>query len=223
MRLIGINGGTFDPIHYGHLRPALEAMQLLQMAEVQFVPCFQPVHKGQPQVSAAQRCQMIERAIEAQPQFVLNKIEIEQGGPSYMVQTLKALKPDFANEALVLMMGTDAFAKFCSWHQWQRILALSNILIMHRPGVNVLSDAAQQGASLSNEESLWLQRKVESFTCDHGQIMELAVTQLDISSTQIRQYLQSGMGVDYLTPQSVVQYMQQNQLYQPDLLQNQGA
>lgn len=131
-----------------------------------------------------------------------------------MVQTLEVLKPQFQEDALVLMMGTDAFAKFCSWCQWQRILELANIVILHRPGVQILSQATAQGMQEPNrEEQLWLDAQVKSFTRDHGQIMEMAVTQLDISSTQIRQNLQSGVSADYLTPYRVVQYIDRNRLY----------
>ena len=215
MRLIGINGGTFDPIHYGHLRPALEAKQRLDLAEVRFIPCYQPVHKGQPQVSAQQRCEMIGMAIKSQPGFLLDTIEIDQGGPSYMVQTLEVLKPQFADDSLVLMMGTDAFAKFCSWYQWQRILELANILILHRPGQEILSSATAQGMQEpTEEEQLWLDSNVKKYSLPAGQIQELSVTQLDISSTLIRQNLSTGLSADYLTPFSVVQYIQNHKLYQ---------
>lgn len=214
MRLIGLNGGTFDPIHYGHLRPALEAKQRLGLSQVRFIPCYQPVHKGQPQVSAAQRCDMIELAIETQEGFLLDRIEIDKGGPSYMVQTLELLKPDFAEDSLVLMMGTDAFAKFCSWHQWSRILELANIVIFHRPGQDVVKEAVLQGHQApSAEEQLWLERKVKKFSLPAGQMVELAVTQLDISSTQIRQHLANGLSADYLTPYGVVKYIEKHRLY----------
>lgn len=214
MRLIGINGGTFDPIHYGHLRPAIEAKQSLKLDEVRFIPCYQPVHKDQPQVSAKQRCDMISLAIETQPGFVIDTIEIDKGGPSYMVETLELLKPQFMDDALVLMMGTDAFAKFCSWHQWQRILELANIVIFHRPGQEVIRFATAQGIQKpSDEEQLWFKRNVAEFSLPAGQIVELAVTQLDISSTQIRQILNNGLSADYLTPYRVVKYIEEHRLY----------
>lgn len=215
MRLIGINGGTFDPIHYGHLRPALEAQQKLGLSQVRFVPCYQPVHKGQPQVSAQQRCEMIAMAIESQPNFLLDTLEIDKGGPSYMVETLELLKPKFPQDSLVLMMGTDAFAKFCSWHQWQRILELANIAVFHRPGQEMVRESALSGEiALSAEERLWLERQVKTLNQPAGQIVEMAVTQLDISSTKIRQVLANGLSTDYLTPYTVVKYIQKNRLYQ---------
>lgn len=218
MRLIGINGGTFDPIHYGHLRSAFEAQQQLGLSQVRFIPCYQPVHKGQPQVSAKQRCDMISLAIESQSSFLLDTIEIDLGGPSYMVQTLEALKPTFKKDSLVLMMGTDAFANFCKWHQWQRILELANIAIYHRPGQEIISTATAQGIQKpSAEEQLWLARKAPKITQQAGQIVELAVTQLDISSTQIRDNLKTGISANYLTPYRIVQYIQTQRLYQAPL------
>lgn len=206
MRFIGINGGTFDPIHYGHLRAALEVMQKIALQQVRFVPCYQPVHRGTPSVSVKQRCDMIALAIEAQPHFVLDTIEIDRGGPSYMVDTLAELQQRIESDCgLVLMMGTDAFAKFCSWHQWQEILKLANLVVMHRPG---------EALDLHGDEAkLFTQREVKKFSALHGQIMELAITQLDISSTAIRADLQKGVQADYLTPYRVNQYIQKHGLY----------
>jgi len=162
MKFIGINGGTFDPVHYGHLRPALEVMQNLNLEQVRFVPCYQPVHKDTPSVSAQQRSEMIQLSIAKQPKFALDTIEMDKGGPSYMVDTLSILKKQFGDYGLVLMMGTDAFAKFHSWHNWQEILELANILIMHRPGEPV----AQTG--LSGE--IYKQYQVSTFTQMQGHI-----------------------------------------------------
>lgn len=206
MKFIGINGGTFDPIHYGHLRPALEVMQELNLDQVQFIPCYQPVHKGMPNVAAEQRSEMIRLAIENQPKFVLNTIEIDKGGPSYMVETLALLKQQFPEDSLVLMMGTDAFAKFHTWHQWQRILQLANIVIMHRPGEPV----PQQGQS----GEIYQKYHVTKLSLASGQIMDMDVTQLDISSTMVREHLRLGHSAEYLLPYCVVQYIEANNLYQ---------
>lgn len=214
MRFIGINGGTFDPIHYGHLRAALEVMQRVRMEQVRFVPCYQPVHRGTPSVSAEQRCAMIELAIEAQPQFVLDTIEIDRGGPSFMVDTLAQLKQQYVDDqtGLVLMMGTDAYAKFCSWHNWQEILDLANLVIMHRPGEKL---------DLHGEEAkLFTECEAKQFSALSGQIMELAITQLDISSTAIREDIKQGIQPDYLTPYRVNQYIQKHGLYGVDVAEH---
>lgn len=206
MKLIGINGGTFDPIHYGHLRPALEVMQKLKLNEVQFIPCYQPVHKDQPSVSAQQRCDMIAMAIKPQPKFKLNTIEIDKGGPSYSVETLEILKAQYPQDALVLMMGTDAFAKFHSWHRWQDIIELANIVIMHRPGEAVPLDCTSG--------RIYQKYKVNEFTQASQQMMDLEVTQLDISSTQIRSLVAQGFSAEYLLLPCVMEYINNHGLYQ---------
>lgn len=209
MEWIGINGGTFDPVHYGHLRPALEAMQSLGLHQVRFVPCYQPVHKDQPNVSADERCAMIELAIQHQPQFVLDRIEIDQGGKSFMVDTLEQLKQRFPEQGLVLMMGTDAFAKFDRWQQWQRILELANLVVMHRPGEPV--PTAGKAGQIFAQYGL---QAGHAFSALQGQIKDLAVTQLDISSTLIREQLQAQKSAEYLAPANVIAYLQQQGLYQ---------
>lgn len=207
MKLIGINGGTFDPVHYGHLRPALEVMQKLGLEQVRFVPCYQPVHKNNPQVSAKQRSDMIRLAIQNQPQFVLDTIEMDNGGPSYMVETLTLLNQQYPDKGLVLMMGTDAFARFDTWYEWQKILDLANVLVMHRPG----EPAPQKGSA----GEIYRQYFVDKFTETCGQIKDMSVTQLDISSTLVRKNLQAGLSAEYLLPPCVMQYINKHGLYQP--------
>jgi nicotinate-nucleotide adenylyltransferase len=206
VKLIGINGGTFDPIHYGHLRPALEVQQQLGLDQVLFVPCYQPVHRGLPQGSAEQRSTMIELAIENQPSFKLEKIEIERGGPSYMVDTLASLKQRKPDASLVLMMGTDAFAQFHRWQNWQGILQLANLAIMHRPG-ELLPSEGEVGKIYKSHQATRL-------TEASGQIVDIAVTQLEISSTMVRQQIQDGNSADYLLPPNVMAFIQKQGLYQ---------
>ena len=206
MKLIGVNGGTFDPIHYGHLRPALEVQQQLGLDQVLFVPCYQPVHRATPQVSAEQRCAMIELAIENQPRFALEKIEIERGGPSYMVDTLASLKHRMPDASFVLMMGSDAFAKFDSWQNWQGILQLANLVVMHRPGEKMPTEG--------EVGKIYQTHQVARLTETSGQIIDLVVTQLDISSTRVRQQIKDGNSADYLLPPNVMAFIQKHGLYQ---------
>lgn len=206
MKFIGINGGTFDPIHFGHLRPALEVMQQLNLQQVHFIPCYQPVHKGSPQVSVEQRCAMIEMAIRNQPKFVLNDVEINKGGSSYTVETLEILKQQFPYDSLVLMMGTDAFAKFHTWHRWQDIIQLANIVIMHRPGEPVPLDCTSG--------LIYQKHQVTKFTQAHGQMLDLDVIQLDISSTYIREQISNGKSAEYLLQPCVMEYIKEQGLYQ---------
>ena len=207
MKFIGINGGTFDPVHYGHLRPALEVMQRLGLEQVRFVPCFRPVHKNTPNVSAVQRSDMIKLAIKSQPNFILDTIEMDKGGPSYTADTLELLKQQYKGFSLVLMMGTDAFAKFHTWYKWQQILQLANIVVMHRPGEPV-PESGESGEIYKNNH-------VTAFTAEAGQIMEMDVTQLDISSTLVRNHMLAGQSAEYLLPSSVMKYIKEHGLYKP--------
>lgn len=207
--IIGVYGGTFDPIHYGHLRPALDVLNQLKLDHVRFIPCFIPVHRAHPQVSSEQRCQMIELAIKDQPKFILDKREIERQGPSFMVDTLCSLKADFPQAVLVLMMGTDAFSKFLSWHESEAILELANLAIMHRP---------KEPLPSQGKLAQWLdERLVTQLTLSPqqsaGQIVEVEVTQLDLSATRLRELLKQGESTDYLMPQTVIDYIKQHKLY----------
>jgi len=204
-KIIGINGGTFDPIHFGHLRPALEVLMALGLEEVKFIPSYNPVHRGQPSVSANHRCEMVSLAIQRQPKFSLDRIEAEREGESYTIDTLLALKEKHTNTTLVLMMGTDAFANFHQWHQWQKILEIVNLVVMKRP-------SCQKNYSKESKQIL-KQHKVSKITAGFGQIIELSVTQLDLSATALRGFLQKNEAVDYLMPASVVKYIKQHNLY----------
>lgn len=203
--LIGIYGGTFDPIHYGHLRPALDVLHQLNLDHVRFIPCYKPVHRGLPKATSEQRCEMIEMAIANQPKFILDRREVDRQGPSYMVDTLRSLKADFPQAGLVLIMGTDAFAKFLSWHQWQDILDLANLAIMHRPGERLTGQ--------TDLTKLLQKCLVATLNQKQQEIVEVEVTQLDLSATRLRRLLQHGEPIDYLMPPSVVQYIQKNHLY----------
>lgn len=205
-RLIGINGGTFDPIHFGHLRPALEVLHALKLDEMRFMPACVPVHKPQPLASIEQRCEMIELAIENQSDFVLERLEVSIGGPSYTAKSLARLKQAEPNASFVLMMGTDAFAKFDTWKNWQSILSLANIVVTHRPGEPL--------PRLGNIGQIFLNHWVPYLTLEAGQIVDLPVTQLDLSATTLRAYLQHNDPVDYLLPAKVADYIQQHHLYQ---------
>lgn len=205
MKLIGINGGTFDPVHNGHLRPALEVMHDLKLEEVQFIPCKKPVHKQDANASTDHRVAMLELAIQRQPKFHLNTYEIDKDGQSYTVETLEALKGKYQDDALVLMMGTDSFAKFHTWHRWQDILNLANIVIMHRPGESVPLDCTSG--------FIYKTHKVVEFTKQSGQMLDISVTQLDISSTEVRAALAEGRSVEYLLPPCVMEYISKQGLY----------
>jgi nicotinate-nucleotide adenylyltransferase len=132
--MIGIMGGTFDPIHFGHLRPALEVCERLSLSQVRFIPCRVPPHRPQPMASAEDRLKMVEMAVENTPQFFLDDRELRRGdGASYSVDTLKSLLKEY-DESLILMLGADAFLGFNRWKNWREILKMANIVVSCRPG-----------------------------------------------------------------------------------------
>ena len=130
---IGIYGGTFDPVHYGHLRPAMDVYEAFALDEIRFIPCGQPPHRTQPVASAQQRLAMLHRAIADNPVFKVDDREVSRAGPSYMIDTLHSLRTDMPEADLYLILGMDAFAGFDRWHRWQDILLLCKLIITHRP------------------------------------------------------------------------------------------
>lgn len=133
--MIGILGGTFDPIHYGHLRPAHDVMQALALTELRLVVAAQPPHRPAPLASAAQRLEMAVAACVEFPGFRVDDRELKREGPSYTVTTLESLRAEFGSVPLCLLLGSDAFAALTTWHQWQRLPALAHFVVMRRPTV----------------------------------------------------------------------------------------
>ena len=134
MNPIGIFGGTFDPIHYGHLRTAFELLQALRLTEVRFMPAGNPPHREQPLATADLRLQMVKAATEGQHGFLVDDREIRREGPSYSVDTLATLRAEHPDRSLCLIVGMDAFLGLPKWYQWREILQLAHVVVAHRPG-----------------------------------------------------------------------------------------
>lgn len=208
---IGILGGTFDPIHFGHLRPALEAMEGVDLAEIRFIPCRQPAHRGLPQASPEQRLAMLERAVLDQPGFVVDTRELLRSGPSFMVDTLTSLRQEVGAAPLCLLLGTDAFDDLHHWRRWRDIPELAHLLILHRPGRHpprapVLAELVQSRRAVHPEA---LRARPA------GSILFQPVTQLDISGTRIRATLARGHSPRFLLPDAVLTYIDEQSLYRP--------
>ncbi len=205
--MIGIFGGTFDPIHYGHLRSALEAKEIFGLDEVRFIPSAQPPHREQPSALPEQRLHMLKLALENQPQFIVDTRELERPGKSYMADTLQSLRADFPAQPLLLFIGTDAFNKLDTWHKWQSLFDYAHIVVLTRPGfiVHKLDDffATKQIEDKKNlSQSLF------------GSLVFQPITQLDISATAIRLMIAKGRDPRYLLPDAVLNYIKQHKLYQ---------
>lgn len=206
---IAILGGTFDPVHDGHLRPALELLEELDLAEVRFIPSSRPPHRDQPTATAEQRLAMLELAIAGQPGLVVDDRELRREGPSYMVDTLRALRSELAEIPLCLVLGMDAFEGLHHWHRWLEIPDLVHLLVIHRPGT---------GLSLSEVlGELLAQRKLHHPEAlqerSAGGILFHPVTQLDISATRIRKIVARGRSPRYLLPEPVWSYIREQGLY----------
>lgn len=214
MQLIGVLGGTFNPIHFGHLRLAQELADTLSLAEVRFTPAANPPHKTAPSVSAFNRAEMVKLAISDNPLFKCDERELKRAGVSYTIDTLTSLKIEVgAKTALCLIMGSDAFTQLNTWYRWQELLDYCHIILVQRP----LTTATDQPA-LANELTLLLQNHYTENISDlssqnAGFIHMQTITALSISSTAIRAAVKLKQMPRYLTPQTVINYIAANQLY----------
>lgn len=197
--LIGILGGTFDPIHYGHLRPALEVMQALGLKQVRFLPNKIPPHRPQPWLDADTRRELVAMAIAGIPGFVLDDRELRREGPSYMVDTLADLHQQFPDNTLCLLMGMDAFSGFTRWHRWRAILDLCHLVIIARPGAK-MPDFAEDQALI---EACITHDLEDLSRSQYGQILLQSVVLQDISATEIRTRLAAGQSIHDWLPEQV--------------------
>ena len=132
--MIGVYGGTFDPVHYGHLRTALEVNEYFSLDELRLIPCSRPPHRVSPMAAADMRLQMLRLAVGNDPVFIIDKRELTRGGPSYMVDTLISIREEVAEVPLLLFIGADGFRYLTSWFQWERLFDFAHIVVMSRPG-----------------------------------------------------------------------------------------
>jgi nicotinate-nucleotide adenylyltransferase len=204
--MIGVFGGTFDPIHYGHLRPAQEAMQKLELSELRIIPAATPPHRTTPQASAAQRLAMVELAIRGLPGFRADDRELRRGGLSYTVLTLESLRSELGNTPLCLLVGADQFRSFETWHRWREIPDLAHLVVLNRPGAT--PGPWPSWAHARSCEQFRLLRDSPA-----GRLAFLSVSPQDISATGIRAALARGESVQGLLPEAVLDYIRTNQIY----------
>lgn len=209
---IGIFGGTFDPIHFGHLRPALELYEQLNLQRMLMLPCAVPAHRPQPSVTMEQRLAMLKLAVGNEPRFEIDIRELKRGGTSYMTDTLHSLRKEVGRKPLCLCLGLDAFLGLPGWHRWQELLDLSHIVVAHRPGWTL--DMESIAPELQRLMAVHLHDSDVS-QCDRpaGAIVLQPVTQLAISATDIRERISSGRSARYLMPEPVWNYIQKEKLY----------
>lgn len=212
-RPIGVFGGTFDPVHLGHLRLAEEAADQLSLGEVLWIPAGQPKHRDAPQSAPMRRLQMVQLATSGNVRFTVDSSEVDKEEASYSVPTLERLRHKLgAAQALVLLLGADAYAGLPTWHRWQEIFSLAHIAVAHRPGFAV--DAAALPEALAREHLQRYQPDVAALgTSAAGVVTSFAMTPLAISATQIRSMLAEGRSLRYLLPQPVIDYIHLHNLY----------
>jgi nicotinate-nucleotide adenylyltransferase len=212
---IGILGGTFDPIHNGHLRLAQEALEQCALSRVLFLPSGTPPHRAAPLATAVQRLHMVQLAIQAQPGFAVDEREVQRTDKCYSVDTFTAMRAELgAQQPLCLLLGSDAFLQLHTWHQWLQLFELTHIVVMQRPGRPVGNAMAQADETLRQQ---YQSRLVPTPRLLHesanGHIVVLDMPQLDISATDIRSRATQNKNLRYLLPDQVAHYIQINQIY----------
>lgn len=212
---VAIFGGTFDPIHFGHLRLAQELAESLRVEEVRFMPGGQPPHRAAPQVTALQRLDMTRLAIADNPLFRIDDREVRRSGPGYTFDTLTEVRREVgAARALCLFLGADAFLDLATWHRWHEIFALTHIVVAHRPGFPPESWSARMPEPLAREyESRLMRQPFAVHLSPAGGIVTQAIAALDISASMIRDSLARGVSPRYLLPERVLDYIRKHALY----------
>jgi nicotinate-nucleotide adenylyltransferase len=207
---VGILGGTFNPVHYGHLRSALELVERLQLHQLRLMPCAEPPHREAPSCSAAHRAAMVKLAVAGEPRLACDARELQRSGKSYTIDSLQELREELgAGQSLCLVMGCDAVLGITRWHRWQELLDWAHIVVIARPGWN-LPGSGVVADWLGNhrlESSQALQQR------SAGGIIIEELRPLAISSTEIRGLMQEGQSARYLLPEPVLDYIQMHSLY----------
>jgi nicotinate-nucleotide adenylyltransferase len=211
---LAIFGGTFNPVHYGHLRGAQAVLDKTTADRVLFIPVATPPHKDREElISANHRMEMLRLAIEGSTAFALSALEVNRGGVSYTIDTLTEVLDTYTPEpTLSLVIGTDSFNDLCSWRQYKDILKLADLAVIRRPGEPPWKIEDVLPVELAS--SFCYDSKDDSFKNSHGRAIKfLDSAMMDISSSMIREFIVRGESVRHLTPERVVDYIDKNGLY----------
>lgn len=215
MQRIGILGGTFDPVHFGHLRPAVEVREAVGLDHVRLVPARVSPLRDSPGAAGADRLAMLQAAVEDQPDLLVDDRELDRAGPSYTVETLHSLAAEYPGARLYFIMGADAFASFERWHRWREILAAAHLIVTTRPAAELSIPPGVAHAVIDDPTEL--ERAAA------GRIYAQCVTALDISATVIRRTAAAGGDLRYLMPESARRYLERHRLYAPETADRERA
>jgi nicotinate-nucleotide adenylyltransferase len=215
---IGVLGGTFNPIHYGHIAAAEEVRDRLKLDQVLFVPSFLPPHKHDEQMPpAVQRLEMVRLAITGNVHFAVSDIEVKRGGSSYTIESIETLRLAHQSAELYFITGLDSFLEIQTWHRWETLLELSGFVVLSRPGyrfmdlmrIDFMKGAASELAALDRGDLKEAVVRPGNFTL----CLEM-IPHYDISSTDIRKRIHEARSIKYLLPESVENYIIKNKLYE---------
>jgi nicotinate-nucleotide adenylyltransferase len=206
---IAVLGGTFDPVHHGHLRLATDLAEQLNLSSLKLMPSYQPMHRDIPSATAEQRLEMLRLSICDNSSLDIDARELKRKGPSYTLLSLKEIRQEVgATTPLYFVLGEDAFCHFDQWYQWQELIEYAHILVAVRPGshpnfssdlTNFVNKVKYQGQGYPSTA--------------YGSVVFIDNAKLEISSTTIRQKITEGQCIQYLLPKNVVDYIQLNKIY----------
>ena len=209
---LALFGGTFDPVHYGHLRCADEVRQKLSLSKLYLLPAGTPAHRDAPQATVRQRLDMLQLAREEFPHLMIDDRETRRSGPSYMVETLQELRVSFPDRPLILLIGQDAANLLHTWFHWEQLFELAHIVILTRPATHTKyeKNLAMQLQTRSETDG----RKL--FESKAGEVLQLEVEPIDVSATAIKRIIRSGASPGLMLPAAVLEYITRNRLYLAD-------
>lgn len=216
MKRIGIFGGTFNPIHLGHLRSAEEIREMFHLSQVIFVPSSDPPHKKKKGIlPGSVRARMVRLAIAEHPLFALSDLELKRPGKSYSIETLAAFRRLFGEKSsLYFIVGLDAFLEIESWKKFSALFEICHFIIMTRPGVG--KNFSRKHLPIELVKAFCYDSRKNVYTHSSGySLFPREITALDISSTQIRNLLRQGRSVKFLIPAAVEEFIRKNRLYSP--------
>jgi len=213
-RRIGLFGGTFDPVHLGHLHAAELLLDEFSLSEIFFIPAYQPVHRDQPLATSDQRLEMLQLCLSGSEHLSLDRREVNRGGASYALYTLQEYRSDYPEDELFFIIGTDAFNAIDNWHEWQSLFDYCHFIVLPRPGFKLQYSSAVQ----SHIDSLAADEHRDDVVPKTGQVLLSKKAMLELSATQVRTAIQNKQNIAALISEKVAQYIEDHNIYAKDLL-----